>query len=63
MDDKTFMPFGKHRGTPMESVPDGYLVWCYGQDFIRERFPELYQYIVDNAHLLDDLILRKEDRK
>jgi len=60
--DTSKMPFGKYRGTPMSEVPDSYLVWFYGQDDAKASQPEVYQYIVDNAHLFPDLILRREDR-
>jgi hypothetical protein len=30
------MPFGKHRGIPLEELPDTYLFWLYGLADLRE---------------------------
>jgi len=56
------MPFGKYKGRKMEDVPDSYLVWCYEQEDMRQRWPELIAYIVNNAHRIPDIILDPQDR-
>ncbi len=57
------MTFGKHKGTPLDVVPDSYLIWLYGQDWLKRDHSDVYSYIVENTHLFDDLILRPEDVK
>jgi uncharacterized protein (DUF3820 family) len=29
---KKIMPFGKHKGKPLENVPSGYLLWLYDRN-------------------------------
>lgn len=41
------MPFGKHRGKPMEDVPSKYLDWIIGEDWI-EKWPDVKEYIMTN---------------
>ncbi len=53
------MPFGKHRGTPMQDVPAAYLHWLWHQpDF--DRSSPVGAYIANNRSALeienDDLI-------
>jgi len=60
--DYNAMPFGAHKGRKMKDIPDGYLVWLYSQDWLKGRFPAVYDYIVRNANTLPDLILRAADR-
>jgi uncharacterized protein (DUF3820 family) len=61
--DTSLCPWGKmYRGVPMSEVPDEYLIWFYGLDDAKCKCPLLYDYVVANAHLLDDLILREEDK-
>jgi hypothetical protein len=37
-----YMPFGKHKGTPIEELEDGYLLWVYDLDNL---FPPLRKAI------------------
>lgn len=37
------MPFGKHRGVPIDQVPESYLVWCL--DTIEDLSPTLRREI------------------
>ena len=43
------MPFGKHKGVPMQDVPVGYLHWVYTQV---EKDGPVIQYIKDNLDTL-----------
>ena len=54
---------GLHKSKSMKDVPDHYLVWLYAQHWLKAKHPDVYDYIVRNAKALDDLLLRKEDRK
>jgi hypothetical protein len=45
--DQTPMPWGKHKGTPMEEVPASHLLWLFKQPWIKE-WPDLYDYLVEN---------------
>lgn len=41
MADSLFIiPFGKHRGSPIEDVPTSYLEWLTEQDWFVEKFSE-----------------------
>jgi len=53
---------GKHYGCRMQDVPDSYLVWLYGQEWAMRKLPEVRDYIVRNANVLVDLILRENDK-
>lgn len=41
-DDTDPMPFGKHKGEPMQDVPASYLLWLWDQRPIRDKRLELY---------------------
>jgi uncharacterized protein (DUF3820 family) len=34
------LPFGKHKGEPIEDLSDSYLEWLLDQDWMEEKFPE-----------------------
>jgi uncharacterized protein (DUF3820 family) len=34
------IPFGKHKGEPIEDVPTDYLEWVTEQDWFLEKFPK-----------------------
>ncbi len=53
------MPWGDHKGTPMEKVPAEYLLWLFKQTWIKD-WPDLHDYLVANqaAFELED----QEDR-
>lgn len=53
MTDTTPMPFGKHKGKPLEEVPAKYLLWLYEQDNFPTNYPELAKYIVLNMKGLE----------
>jgi len=42
------MPFGKHKGVALDKVPDSYLDWLAGQDWVKDRWPVVWKYIMDN---------------
>jgi hypothetical protein len=44
------VPFGKYKGQPVEILRSdpGYTEWLMGQDWVRDRFPQLVQVIVNN---------------
>lgn len=58
--DKTIMPFGKHEGLPLESVPASYLVWFYEQDWAEEKYPEIYLYCKEKEFELYDETLEDD---
>jgi len=47
--DKSLMPFGKYKGTEMEKVPAGYLIWIYENNKCTD---EVKEYIEDNMDVL-----------
>lgn len=48
-DDKTIMPFGKHKGEKLANVPAGYLIYIYENLQLSEP---LKKYIKDNMEAL-----------
>ncbi len=46
------MPFGKHRGTPMQDVPAAYLHWLYHQPGF-DRSSPVGAYIANNRSALE----------
>ncbi|MBS0202816.1 MAG: DUF3820 family protein [Planctomycetes bacterium] len=50
--DKDKMPFGKHKGTTMERVPPGYLLWLGDQKWI-SGWPQVKGYIEHNRNVLE----------
>jgi uncharacterized protein (DUF3820 family) len=58
---KMIMPFGKHKGEPMDEVPASYLDWLHGQSWIGD-WPEVLKYIKDHKHSIrEELGLNEED--
>jgi len=53
MNDKSKMPFGKHKGKPMEKVPASYLLWLADQSGFSTKNSEMTDYIEDNRTLLE----------
>ncbi len=49
MDDKSPMPFGKHKGEALEDVPASYLIWLYDNEKCHGKLKE---YIKDNLDVL-----------
>lgn len=49
-DDDRIIPFGKHKGEPIEVLrgDPGYREWLLGQDWFRQRHPDLVQVIINN---------------
>lgn len=41
---ESFMPFGKHKGTPLHLLPDDYCEWLYSQDLKQKGLREYLQY-------------------
>lgn len=50
--DKDPMPFGCHKGIPMEHVPAHYLDWLMGQDWI-DKWPLVVGYVTANRKVID----------
>ena len=50
--DQSLMPFGKHRGKMMCTVPCDYLVWLYNQDWITS-WPDVKDYIEENWDVIE----------
>lgn len=46
------MPFGKHKGTSIENVPDGYLDWLLSLDDLR---PPLKDWVAEEAQIREEL--------
>lgn len=65
VNDDTVIWFGKHseEGTKLKNIPDSYFVWLYSQDWFKDKYPELYDYVVKMASSIPDLILRDEDKE
>lgn len=53
---------GKNYGRKMELVSDSDLIWLYEQSWLKKKYPEVYEYIVRAAPVIEDLILRPEDQ-
>jgi uncharacterized protein (DUF3820 family) len=51
-DDLTPMPFGEHRGKPLQDVPAAYLHWYYTQRDPGRTNPSLIRYIEKNLEAL-----------
>ncbi len=45
MTDESIMPFGRHKGEKLASVPPEYLLWLYDEG---KCYGELRTYIADN---------------
>ena len=41
--DESVMPFGKHKGQKLGTVPDSYFLWFLSQDWCDEH-PDLVEY-------------------
>jgi len=53
--DDTPMPWGKHKGIPIGSVPHDYLLWLFRQDWIKGTDPDIkgiHAYLVENQTAL-----------
>lgn len=52
MDDNSIMSFGEHKGKRMEDVPEGWLIWLYGEIRYKTRLTrneeEIKFYIEDS---------------
>lgn len=58
-DDK--MPFGKHKGTAMKSVPAQYLLWLYGEmEAKKQSQGPVYGYIKENLKVLEKEVEEEE---
>lgn len=51
--DKDRMPFGAHKGKPMEKVPAEYLDWLSDQDWLGKSWPAVKAYIDHNRAVID----------
>lgn len=52
LDDLSQMPFGKHRGAPMQDVPAGYFHWLWHQPGF-DRSSPVGAYIAKNRSALE----------
>jgi hypothetical protein len=50
---KTEMPFGKHRGERLGSIPADYLLWLYDRHWLAEKFPTVHRYIDQERERLE----------
>lgn len=47
------MPFGKHKGKPMQEVPANYLDWLRGEDWVKDKYPRVWAYIQEVGKYID----------
>ena len=59
MDDRSIMPYGKHKGERLANVPAGYLIYMYDH---KKLSPELKKYCEENIEVLK-IQKQQEDRK
>ena len=63
LNDLSPMPFGQHRGIPMQDVPVEYLHWCWNQTATNDAMKKVHRYIAENIDALrmenDDLLWSK----
>ncbi len=57
--DKTEMPWGKNKGTPLKDIPPDYFIWLKEQSWL-PQWPQLAAYIEKNA---DAFKAEKEEEK
>jgi len=60
--DKTPMPFGKYKGTPLGNVPASYLLWLYDESS-KDAFPALRTYLEKNKRALELEADEEEEHK
>lgn len=58
--DQDPMPFGIHKGKPMEKVPASYLDWLHGQPWI-SSWPRVLAYIEANRKVIDEELGEDEE--
>ena len=39
------LPFGKHKGELVADIPNSYLEWLSGQEFVEDKFPKLFDIV------------------
>lgn len=54
LEDLDPMPFGKHRGKPMQEVPAAYLHWLWFNGKDREFDCPVHDYIKRNMYALEE---------
>jgi len=47
------MPYGKHRGIPMQDVPASYLHWLWHNGLRHEKNAPVHKYIVNSMSALE----------
>jgi uncharacterized protein (DUF3820 family) len=47
------MPFGNHKGVPMEEVPASYLLWLWDNGVWQEPNKPIHRYIKDSFSALE----------
>ena len=47
------MPFGKHKGIPMQDVPASYLFWLWTNGLSSDKVNPVAAYIRRNLHALE----------
>ncbi len=52
LDDLSPMPFGKHKGTPLEDVPASYFHYLWTNGMEHDKTSPVAQYIRDNLSVL-----------
>lgn len=56
MDGKSLMPFGKHKGIPMEEISTGYFLWLVAQPWFENTWPRVYTYIKEYTVIFNPVI-------
>jgi uncharacterized protein (DUF3820 family) len=52
--DSDSITFGTHKGKKLEFVPAHYLLWLLEQEWLEEKYPELFEYISNREQQLED---------
>jgi len=52
LEDLSPMPFGKHKGAPMQDVPASYLHWLWTNGLSKDKQSSVADYIRRNLHAL-----------
>lgn len=60
LDDASPMPYGKHKGRPMEDIPADYLLWLVDNS---RASPKVEEYVKENLDVLQKEIREQKRRE
>lgn len=52
------MPFGKHKGELVADLPDSYLNWLLGQDFVKIGYNQLWKMVAKESKYRKDFDIK-----